>query len=281
MNVSILVTKARAMLRKQYLRAIGHPSWTCAHAHNSYLVNEENGFIYGFIPKVASGSLTVWFLKTLGHNDVSVGSHGYARSQYSLLKKPLRISMQMWERLFKFAFVRNPWSRLLSSYVSIFLHRRDPQPSYELIAKPVIARIRKQIGGLDRKGAYVTFSEFARWVCSNRNDYMTNPHWRSQSWFVEPESMDFIGRFEKLNEDMEYIVQRFELRCSLPHRHKTDYKENDSHDALRFFEIPSTRLQEMKRLPSYRHFYSSELKEMVAERYRRDIQLFGYRFEDG
>lgn len=280
MRARIFITKARTILRKQYLRAIGHPSWIRAHAHNFYLVNEEREFIYGFIPKVASGSLTVWFLKVLGHEDISIGSHGYARSRYSLLNQPLRISMQMWERLFKFAFVRNPWSRLLSSYLGIFLLRRSPQPSYELIAKPIMVRIRRKIGGTHRSELYVTFAEFARWVCSNKNDYITNSHWRSQSWFIEPGIMDFIGKFENLSEDMEYIIQKFKLHSSVPHRHKTEYRSDGSHSARKFCDIPSIDLQEMEGLPTYRQFYSAELKEMVAERYQRDIELFGYHFED-
>jgi hypothetical protein len=96
------------------------------------------------------------------------------------------------------------------------------------------------------------FPDFVRAVVrlpDNRCDL----HLRSQHRFITDRHgtvVDFIGRFERLEEDWDVLRERFGLPA-LPQRNV------------------SSRAQ-------YADAYTPELARLVAERYRRDVELFGY-----
>lgn len=67
---------------------------------------------------------------------------------------------------------------------------------------------------------------------------------------------DFIGRYENLEEDFQEACRRIGIRApALPHKRKASDRQD------------------------YRAYYSAETAELVAWHYRRDIELFGYRFD--
>lgn len=67
--------------------------------------------------------------------------------------------------------------------------------------------------------------------------------------------MDFVGRFENLQEDFDYVCDRVRIkRKKLTHANKS------------------------KRDRDYRKYYDSETKEIVAKKYADDIGRFGYEF---
>ena len=65
---------------------------------------------------------------------------------------------------------------------------------------------------------------------------------------------DFIIRFENLQEDFKTVCKRLSLPGGdLPHKHKTEHKH-------------------------YTEYYNNETEQLIKERYRRDIEYFGYEF---
>lgn len=68
--------------------------------------------------------------------------------------------------------------------------------------------------------------------------------------------VDFIGRYERLAQDFDTICQRIGIRTpDLPHLRRACERED------------------------YRRYYDDRLAEMVAQHYRRDLDLLGYRFD--
>ena len=67
--------------------------------------------------------------------------------------------------------------------------------------------------------------------------------------------VDFVGRYENLNEDWSKVC--------------------------RALEVPALSLGRENQVvrQDYRGFYDDELRELVANRFRRTIELFGYRFD--
>jgi hypothetical protein len=130
------------------------------------------------------------------------------------------------ENYFKFAFVRNPWDRVVSMYSYRLRNREIPED--------------------------LSFAEFVL----KRHDYPFGMH-REQVKMIEDLhgkiAMDFIGRFENLENDWSILQNRLKISSSLPHLKATAHKP-------------------------YQAYYSPELINEVADMYPRDIQIFGYDF---
>lgn len=139
--------------------------------------------------------------------------------------------------LFKFVFVRNPWDLQVSAY-----HHMQRSDS------PVMEGIR-------------SFDDFLRMKLDPERPYhymldiSSEDQWQYLVDLNGDIIVDFIGRYESLQEDFRHVCERVGVECpELPHkRHSKDRQD-------------------------YRQYYSEETAEMVARRYRKDIELLKYRF---
>jgi len=104
--------------------------------------------------------------------------------------------------------------------------------------------------------AGMSFDQFVRAVASIPDQH-ADTHFRSQHTFVTDEegrlAVDFVGRYERLGEDWRRIGQRI----GLP-------------------EIELPRLQAVRVRRPCSAFYTAETRRIVADRYARDAQMFGY-----
>jgi len=154
-----------------------------------------------------------------------------------------------YERHFKFSFVRNPWSRVVSCYCDkIQILRPTPIGKLSIMAKH---------RGL---APDLSFEAFVQWLCSSEgNDQCADRHWMSQHRFVCDNRgrvfCDFIGRLESIETDFQQVCRALGLpSLMLPH-------SNRSRQAHR-----------------YRDLYNERTRKLVSERYARDIEIFGYEF---
>ena len=146
---------------------------------------------------------------------------------------------------FKFSFVRNPWDRMISLYK--YLGRPEAQDFKEFL----LGEFRKTL-------------------------------WRDMYWFVGPQYeflvdaegrqlVDFVGRFETLQDDFNTVCHRIGLsETPLPHVNKSTVPQTPSGTGSVSAGTGSK--------PSYTAFYDSETQEFVADLYREDIRRFGYQF---
>lgn len=212
--------------------------------------------IYFPIPKVACSSLKsacVDLLKIQLPSDAwkadafntSNYDHLFNKSNFLVKKKDVVKLPNYWS----FAFVRNPWDRLVSCYSEKIRKDGDPENFTNGVSKVLIPY------GVFKSG--MPFSDFARAI-SEIPDRESDPHFRSQYTFIcsgkscRP-MVDFIGRFENLEEDFKEIQKRIDLPFALPHM------------------LASKRNH-------YRGYYNPALVEIVARRYQKDVEIFSYRF---
>ena len=132
---------------------------------------------------------------------------------------------EVWSRYFKFSFERNPWDRQVSWY------------HYKTKSKAAEARPSFEAFNRDKRRAFVE-----NWSLYTEDDQVM---------------LDFVGRYESLEEDFAKVLQAIGLagQVALP-------RENVSRT----------------RRGSYRDVYTASTKALVAEWYAPEISHFGYTF---
>lgn len=188
--------------------------------------------IFVHIPKSAGVSVNKALFGNLG------GAHRSVRT-YKRVFGPITF-----QKYFKFTFVRNPYTRLLSAYR--FLKQGGFNSKDKLWAEQHLSD-------------FNTFGEFVEgWLTDiSVMDYI---HFRPQCTFVcdrafVPE-VDFIGRFENIDEDFREICKRLNISRELK-------KHNQSRNTNEY----------------WRTAYSEETRAKVYELYRKDFEIFGYSSE--
>ena len=190
--------------------------------------------IIGFPPK---SHLNIWQIKyNMQHYWTHYGGkkNKLLEILYLLLpeKKRNEIGSKQFNSYFKFGFVRNPWDRVVSLY------------------------FRKE--GLQMRDK-ITFDEFVSWIkYSSSTCVHPVPHVNQLDWFVDPHGnilVDFIGKFEALQNDWQTISNKLGIKQNLSHKKKNPSK--DKH---------------------YTEYYSKKTKEIIEDKFRRDIEFFGYKF---
>lgn len=143
-----------------------------------------------------------------------------------------------WADAYKFAFVRNPWDKVVSQYEF---------------------RVRTDKTGMG--GGGVPFKEWVLRTIGEQPDprYVDRPRlFIPQVEWLEDHSgqvdVQSIGRFEHLARDFARVCEDLGIAASLPHANRSPGRAH------------------------YREYYDDETAELVARRYRADLERFGYGF---
>ncbi len=156
-----------------------------------------------------------------------------------------RHGSRIWNKYFKFAFVRNPYSRLCSYYFYHRSNRYRPGPKHSQGKE--IAKI----------------NTFKKWAIQGINaniQYKQGTSAVGQGWWSQipqhyylDRELDFIGRYENLQNDFDYACEKIGIEpYELPHYNKSE---------------PPYKWKEL---------YDDELMELVYDFYCDDFRIFGY-----
>ncbi|MGF1489031.1 MAG: sulfotransferase family protein [Prochloraceae cyanobacterium] len=254
-----------------------------------FIIDRKYNFIYCPIAKVASSSMKRMAIELSDlKNKTEIlklpkeSIHAYVShtltlaANYSYLE-----AMEILEdsKYFKFVIVRNPWERLASAYLNKFVWNRDFQkpdltPKY---IKKVIQDVYNKQGLEPNYQRSITFREFVDYLCDTE-DSKLNGHWCPQYLYLGKMKYDLIGKVENLSQDFEYIKTKLNLEIDLPWTNKTQ-KKQEHHDR-NYSDYRPLQLSELERLPGDRQLYTPDLIELVAQKYRQDIEMFDYNFAD-
>lgn len=155
---------------------------------------------------------------------------------------------------YSFAFVRNPFSRIVSGWKCPWVNG-EPIPGFDDEKLPY------------RKKKWTTefenFNLFVNKFLLHENDYSfyrwshIMPVFDKRMKLFDDQGnqlVNFIGRLENLQQDFNIVCDKIGIpRQKLPHINKSKHKH-------------------------YTEYYDDETREIVAERYAKDIEYFGYKF---
>jgi len=190
------------------------------------MISHRHRFIFVHINKTGGTSIEKVFKPKADQRDV--------RLKHAPVGEYKQRFPDQFDSYFKFSFVRNPWDWLVSRY-----HW---------------SRYRQRL---------ITF-EFPEFLVRVERGDLPEP-WMTEA--VAPQidritidgtiAVDFVGRFERLDDDFDHVcsVLRLEARPPLSHVFKSDHA-------------------------FYADYYDDETKATVERLYAADIEAFGYRFGD-
>ena len=151
-------------------------------------------------------------------------------------EKHRQLGAAAWSQKFVFSFVRNPWDKVVSHY-----HYRVKTNQTGLGENPVPFEDWLQRVYLDRDPRYFDkprmFMPQRQWLLGDDGEML----------------VDYVGRFESLNEDFTHVCQELGLKAELGHAK------------------PSSR-------GGYQQYYSEAGRAIVESHFAQDIEAFGYTF---
>lgn len=221
------------------------------------IISHKHKFIFFGIPKVASRSFYTAFVI---NNKDSFDIEWYEKRNAFFEAK------ERYPDYYSFSFVRNPWSRAVSCYNS--------KIADNIIGKR--ARILSFYKGL--KGG-MAFSHFVEWLDSNEGqDHIADRHWISQYKFLCDDNdeliCNFVGKYETLEDDWKSICQDIGLEYfQLPQRGFVS-----SEGVTKNPQLSENNAKSNIQKTDYHSFFDDETKTLIAKRYSKDIEMFGYEF---
>jgi len=190
----------------------------------SYIVgiSKKYKFVWFRVAKVGSSTIKVIFK-----------NHSV---KMPIMSDDFQFNSEEYQDSFKFGFVRNPWDRVVSCYTQKVENRNPKWACYyqECFDKG--------------------FDYFVDFI--NRQDLHTaDRHIRLQTSLIPVHEVDFIGRLENFNEDLQHVLDVIGVQqARIPQKN------------------PSTHAH-------YSRYYNEKTKNIIAQKYEDDIQTFGYEFE--
>lgn len=196
------------------------------------VVSDRARCIFIHIQKTGGASIEA----LLRQHDPNMGS-GLHEGRRHMFARDVRTiaGPERWHRYFKFAFVRNPWDRLVSWYhMCMQAHAPNAFSQYVRQHAPTFeAFVMDMTAGMGKRTTY------------NQLDYVTD---EAGAMLV-----DFIGRYESLDRDFAQVSERLGLPLELPHLNQSQHRH-------------------------YRDYFTDRMRAIVAKRFERDIDYFGYAF---
>jgi hypothetical protein len=148
--------------------------------------------VYIQIPKAANSSIIHTLNKAEKWTDPSITDHQTIQDHVRPFKVPYSESVFLKYKSFTwFTFVRNPYSRIVSSYVNKVL---EPKSVFESFSKI----------GIKKDFSFLDFCRAIEPLCP----ISCNDHIKPQSVIMPKEKMDFIGKVENIELDWATLSAR-------------------------------------------------------------------------
>lgn len=209
------------------------------------LISDSHQFIFLRMRKVASTSMKLTVLPLCLPRPTGRWAHLKSRAwlewdyhKYvfrahdNIRAAQKRMPADKFNDYFKFAFVRNPWNRLVSEYE--FLLERPTHGRH--------SRVKKLAG----------FMQFIQMQIPRNDAYQINMLCDRKGRLL----MDFVGKLENLQDDWKTVCEHIGLPYeALPRKNATQHRH-------------------------FQDYYDEQSRQLVAKHWAREIEMFGYTFED-
>ena len=169
----------------------------------------------------------------------------------------------------RFIIVREPLARIVSAYMNKFVRSKRYK-----IALKITRDYRRQFDQTYDENRLLNFSEFVQHISKQKNQEM-DVHWRPQIDFVrhEFELFQYKVTMERIADFISILSGRMGVELDAS---KT---ANQNHYAtyppgMNFHITPPEELRQLKSVPEADSLLTPELRNVLTQRYARDIELY-------
>jgi len=235
------------------------------------MISHPDKCIFVHIPKAAGQSIEAVFVQRMGltwsqrealllrpNNQPELGPPRLAHLLAREYVDKGYITPGLFEQYFKFTFVRNPWSRLVSEY-----------------------NYRRSLGAKNYQ------KSFRHFVLTHFPTPQDDDHCQAKDFYrhIVPQSqflydekgkclVDFVGKFEHLQEDFNTVCQQLAINTiTLTHKNKTPQKNR------LFALLPLLLEPKLVKHKHYSEYYDDDTYALVERFYQEDIDNFHYQFD--
>lgn len=218
-----------------------HSKLSILHADRRGAIELEGRFFYNRVPKSGNTTVMLALGKICGKGAIG-GDH-----VKSLFMRPSEMKFRQvveFDDFFKFTFVRDPYARVLSAYL-------------DEVATGEKAHL--IISG-DSKNNSLSFRRFCEYL--NSGGLYVNAHWGPQTslMLLPIDQYDFIGRVEKMDNDLRVVVDRLSPETVLA---PTDFRHPTR-------AVPRVASEVMET------YYDDQCRQIVQSLYHSDFDCFSY-----
>ena len=205
------------------------------------IINHKRKFVFVCVPKTSSTTLSKHFIKI---DNLSVDGSWLKRKWHWPMKN-IKEQFSLWplDEYYKFAYHRNPWDRMISSWIE-FTEERGHLLTWS-------------------QGMKDQFKNFEDFILNFRDtDWAEDIHFRPTCWYTHSDEgvkiVDFIANYNNWQQDTEVIFDNIGLRLE---------------------DMEGKRWRQTVRDKDYKKYYTNDkMIDEVAQHFRSDIAMFGDKF---
>ena len=203
------------------------------------IINHKRKFVFVCVPKTGSTTLSKYFKRT-GESD-KPKDHPWLTDKYHYPISKIREEENV-EDYYKFAFYRNPFDRLVSSWLD-FTQRKGHQSWSSKL-----------------KTQFKSWEDFAKNFVNT--EWANEIHFQPTTFYTHVDgvqAVDYIARYENFSEETQHIFKHLGI----------EYLADELYH----------RYRQTNRKKNYRKYYKDDATiEVVSNYFRNDLETFGDKF---
>jgi hypothetical protein len=130
------------------------------------------------------------------------------------------IDIRIWNAYFKFCFIRDPYKWFLSQYSDNMQFTHEPSQRIHILLDDNYKLNTPKNNVITKNDACKLFLFLHNWTCSPTLGFKYHNTLAGQSMYLD-EKLDFVGKFENISNDFEYIKKILGIQESLKHLNKS------------------------------------------------------------
>lgn len=237
-----------------------------------FVICHRYKFIFCLVPKAACSSILEWILRL--ENDRKIDSFSNERSKHIYIHSnnthkfvKAQEVCTIYKHYIKFVIVRNPYTRIISSYNNKFI---DAYKNKIWLNTPW-KKIALNFGG------GITFREFIHFIQPSSCDVLkAEPHWDLQKNIAQTDIIkyDHVLKFEDLYKDIQCLFDTL----NIPNNHRSLPLSNSSNSKAFSVNCDVKNTETDEHISSKIYDLHADIQQTIKEKYKDDFLEFDYNF---